>query len=203
MEEENQQLVKSDISKDISIREVEACMVPLRGQRVIIDSEVAMLYGVDTRRVNEAVKNNPDKFPEGYIFELTDEEIHNVNDFIESSDTFAVENFDRKSISTKSRYAPKAFTERGLYMLATILKSSRATKTAIAIIDTYAKYRELSRGIERLQSATDPNERRSLVEHTGKLLNELLMDNNGERKNGAIFSLNMMSVSFQINKKDK
>lgn len=203
MTDESKQITEQETSTDITVREVEACLVPLRGQRVIIDTEVAMLYGVETRRVNEAVKNNPDKFPKGYLFELTDEEIHDVNALIASSKEFAVEKFDRKTISTKSRYAPKAFTEQGLYMLATILKSQRATKTTLAIIDTYAKYKELSRGIEKLHTETDPTEKRSLVEQTGRLLNELLLPNSVIKKNDVQISLNMMSVTIQVDKKEK
>lgn len=203
MTDKSKDLTKSETSTDITVKEVEACVLPLRGHRVIVDSEVAMLYGVETRRVNEAVKNNPDKFPNGYIFELTEEEIHDVNALIASSNEFAVEKFDRKTISTKSRYAPKAFTEQGLYMLATILKSQRATKTTLAIIDTYAKYKELSRGIEKLQTVTDPTEKKSLVEQTGRLLNELLLPNNVIKKNDVQISLNMMSVTIQLDKKNK
>ena len=58
----------------VRFSDVEKAVFELRGQKVILDSEVANLYGVETMRVNEAVKNNPDKFPQGYIFELTKEE---------------------------------------------------------------------------------------------------------------------------------
>ena len=58
----------------VKFSDVEKAVFELRGQKVILDSEVAKLYGVETMRVNEAVKNNPDKFPQGYIFELTKEE---------------------------------------------------------------------------------------------------------------------------------
>ena len=96
----------------IDLGAVEKRIIRLRDQNVLLDSDVALLYGVETKRVNEAVRNNPDKFPEGYVFEVMESEaIH-----------FAVEIFDRK-ISTKSRYLPKAFTEKGLNMLATILSS--------------------------------------------------------------------------------
>ena len=70
-------------------------------------------------------------------------------------DGFAVKNFDRKSISHKTRYLPKAFTERGLYMLATILKSPRATQTTLAIIDTFGEARAMARTTESLQTVSD------------------------------------------------
>ena len=104
----------------ITTKDVERRLITLRGQRVLLDRDVADLYGVETKRVNEAVKNNPRKFPGRYVFKLEADEI----------DAFVVENFDRKNISPKSRYAPTAFTERGLYMLATILKSDQACKSS-------------------------------------------------------------------------
>merc|ERR1711941_173142 len=97
----------------------------------ILDSEVAQLYGVETRDINKAVKNNPDKFPKGYIIELTKEEKSEV-----------VENFHHLEKLKFSPYLPKVFTEKGLYMLATILKSDIATQTTIQIIETFTKLRE-------------------------------------------------------------
>ena len=88
----------------------------------MLDSNVAGIYGVETKRINEAVKNNPDRFPDGYLLEMTEEESENL----------------KSKFSTSSwggnRYTPKVFTERGLYMLATILKSEQAVKTTLAII---------------------------------------------------------------------
>ncbi|MBR5019674.1 MAG: ORF6N domain-containing protein [Bacteroidales bacterium] len=83
-------------SRQISFSEVEGRLIRLRDQNVLLDCAVAELYGVETKRVNEAVKNNPEKFPKGYVFEVTDEEMEN----------FAVEKIDRKTLA-KSRVAPK------------------------------------------------------------------------------------------------
>ena len=99
-----------------------------------MDSDVAELYGVETKRVNEAVSNNPEKFPEGYVWVLNGTEKNEV-----------VENFDHLHKLKFSPQFPKAFTEKGLYMLATILKSPKAVETTIAIVEAYAKLRELSR----------------------------------------------------------
>ena len=101
---------------------------------MILDSDVAELYGVETKRVNEAVSNNPEKFPEGYVWVLNGTEKNEV-----------VENFDHLHKLKFSPQFPKAFTEKGLYMLATILKSPKAVETTIAIVEAYAKLRELSR----------------------------------------------------------
>ena len=90
--------------------QVEEKIITLRNQQVILDCDVAELYGVETKRINEAVSNNPEKFPEGYIWQLTNSEKIGV-----------VENFDHLKNLRFSPQLPKAFTEKGLYMLATIL----------------------------------------------------------------------------------
>ncbi|WP_342767885.1 ORF6N domain-containing protein [Legionella donaldsonii] len=111
----------------------------IRNKHVIIDSDVAELYNVETKRVNEAVKNNPDKFPNDYLIELNSQEKNEL-----------VENFDQFTKLKHSTANPKAFTEKGLYMLATILKSQKATETTLAIIDTFTKVREISRRIKAI-----------------------------------------------------
>ena len=89
-----------------NIIDVENKMISLRDQQVILDSDVAELYDVETRDINKAVKNNPRKFPEGYIIELDASEKHEL-----------VENFRRFNRQKLSTTTPKAFTERGLYMI--------------------------------------------------------------------------------------
>ena len=187
----------------VTTKEVEACMLPIRGQQVLIDRDVAALYGVETKRINEAVRNNPDKFPEGYIFELTEAETEEVKAIIAKNDDFADEKFDRKTVSSKTRYAPKAFTDRGLYMLATILKSPRATQTTIAIIDTFAKVKELSRCLSAMKEDTDMETKQSLVQRTGTLLNELINADDKDSNENVAMELNMMSVSLHVKKNKK
>ena len=184
----------------VTTKEVEACMLPVRGQQVLIDRDVAALYGVETKRINEAVRNNPDKFPEGYIFELTEAETEEVKAITAKNDDFADEKFDRKTVSSKTRYAPKAFTDRGLYMLATILKSPRATQTTIAIIDTFAKVKELSRCLSAMKEDTDMETKQSLVQRTGSLLNELIQTDDKDSTENVAMELNMMSVSLHVKK---
>lgn len=187
----------------VTTKEVEACMLPVRGQQVLIDRDVAALYGVETKRINEAVRNNPDKFPEGYIFELTEAETEEVKAITAKNDDFADEKFDRKTVSSKTRYAPKAFTDRGLYMLATILKSPRATQTTIAIIDTFAKVKELSRCLSAMKEDTDMETKQSLVQRTGTLLNELIQTDDKDSNGNVSMELNMMSVSLHVKKNKK
>ena len=149
-----------------NIIEVENRMIALRGQQVIIDADVAELYGVETKRVNEAVANNPEKFPEGYILEVSETEKQEL-----------VENFDRFNRQKHSTSNPKAFTEKGLYMLATILKSPKAVKTTIAIVEAYAKLRELTRVMSEIpQHEGDKTQQESLLKRGGQLVDDLLND---------------------------
>lgn len=135
---------------EIGTQEVESRLVNVRGQMVLLDRDVAELYGVETKRVNEAVRNNSKKFPQGYVFELTKEEssaLRSKISTLEKDNNVAGENFDRKN-GHFSKYTYKAFTERGLYMLATILKGQQAVETTIAIIDTFVQMREMARTME-------------------------------------------------------
>lgn len=148
----------------IKYQEIENKIITIRHLPVILDSDVAELYNVETKRINEAVKNNPQKFPDGYILELTDTEWESL----------------RSKISTSMKggrtYKPTAFTERGLYMLATILKSPRATETTLSIIDTFAKLRELTRSITLLQKLpSDSKQQKSLLKQTGEIMADLFI----------------------------
>ena len=98
----------------------------------MLDADVAVIYGVETKRVNEAVKNNPDKFPQEYMFELSEVE------FSDLRSQFSNAKFSKKRVS------PKAYTEKGLYMMATILRSQQAIVATFAIIEAFSKIRELS-----------------------------------------------------------
>ena len=102
------------------LTDVRKSIVVIRDIPVIADADVASLYGVETKRVNEAVRNNPDKFPEDYMFVLSSEE----SDVLRSK-------FSTTKVSSKSRTLPKVFTEKGLYMLATILKSKKRAECHI------------------------------------------------------------------------
>ena len=129
-------------------------VVELRGQSVLLDSDVAQIYGVETRDINKAVTNNPDKFPDGYVVEISKPEKSEL-----------VENFHRFNKLKHSTVNPKAFPEKGLYMLATILKSPQAVQATLAIIETFAKIREISRTIQGDLCITSQIRRRR---HIGK-----------------------------------
>ena len=121
------------------IVKTESKIIVIRDTQVILDRDVAELYGVETRDINKAVKNNPKKFPPGYIIELNSSEKQEL-----------VENFHRFNTLKHSTVAPHAFTEQGLYMLATILKGDLAISTTIAIIDTFTQLRKLARTIDKV-----------------------------------------------------
>lgn len=129
----------------ISTNNVKDVIIPLRGQDVILASDVAKLYGVETKVINQAVKNNPDKFPEGFVFELTKEEAER------SRSKFLTLN-ESKGRGHNIKYLPKAFTERGLYMLATILKSPIATQTTLAQVETYYRRKKKNEDIGKIIS---------------------------------------------------
>ncbi|MBR3958876.1 MAG: ORF6N domain-containing protein [Bacteroidales bacterium] len=148
----------------VETQDIETRLIVLRGQKVLIDRDVAELYGVETKRVNEAVKNNPDKFPDGYFFTLQGAEKQQL-----------VENFDHFKTLKNSPVEPRAFTEKGLYMLATILKSERATAVTIAIIETFAKVRELKRELVELHKETDKTLQEKKMHHFGEVLTDIVM----------------------------
>ena len=103
----------------IKFEELENKLIKYNEEFVLVDRDVAQLYGVETRDINKAVTNNPEKFPEGYIIELNEDEKKEL-----------VENFHRFNKLKHSTVNPKVFTEKGLYMLATIIKSKIATQTS-------------------------------------------------------------------------
>ena len=100
----------------------------IRGKRVLLDADLAEIYGYDTKGFNRQVKNNTEKFDGDFMFELTDEEL----EYLRCKNCTA-------NISSKSRYNPHVFTEQGLYMLMTVLKGPLAVKQSKALIRTFKK----------------------------------------------------------------
>ena len=148
----------------ISNADVQSRIIYVRDFPVIVDADVAEIYGVETKRINEAVRNNPDKFPEDYMFELTLDERNDLRSKISST-----------KLSSKSRALPKAFTEKGLYMLATILKSKQATAATFAIIETFAKVRYLKRELKELHQEPNKREQMKKMHSFGEVLSDIIM----------------------------
>ncbi len=147
----------------VTMDDVKDKVIILRDEPVILDMDVAALYGVQTKEINQAVKNNPGKFPFGYIMGLDEYEKDEL-----------VKNFDRFNILKHSTVPPKAFTERGLYMMATILKSKQAEQTTLAIIDTFASVKELTRTIKALNEVESKEEQKGLLKRSGELMGDII-----------------------------
>lgn len=147
----------------ISLENIESKLIKCQDDLVLLDRDVAQLYGVETREINQAVSNNPDKFPSGYLIEISKEEKDEL-----------VKNFDRFNSLKHSTVNPKVFTEKGLYMLATIIKSKVATETTISIIETFAKVKELSRNINDIMKTTDEKVQKTLAAKSNKILENII-----------------------------
>ena len=140
----------------------------IRQQKVMLDRDLAKLYGVETKVFNQAVKRNMDRFPEDFMFELTSKEFENL----------------RSQIVTSSwggaRYLPMAFTEQGVAMLSSVLKSKKAIVVNIQIIRIFTRIRqmfidntELKLAFEKLDKKTDNNTKN--IELVFQYLDELLV----------------------------
>lgn len=171
---------------ELIIQNVEDNIIEIDNIPVIIDASVAQLYGVETKRINEAVKNNSEKFPYGYVFELTDSQKNEL-----------VENFDRFNNLKHSTTSLKAFTEQGLYMLATILKSKQATQTTLAIIETFTKMRNLQRNIKKASEAQNEKEKNDLLQKSGELIAEILDNNLSTNETETSIELNFAVLKFK------
>ena len=138
---------------------------------------------METREVNQAIKNNPDKFPVGYIVEADKDELIKI--------------FDKFKNIKNYPGTPKAFTEKGLYMLATILKSPKATAAAIAIIEAFAKLRELSRNIARLADEKERPQQQSLMQRSGDIFSQLIAADIPVSETETTFEINFAVMKFR------
>ena len=114
---------------EVGTLNIEDMIYEIRGKQVMLDSDLAKLYNVETKRINEAVKNNPNKFPERFCFRITE------SDFISLKSKFSTS-------KGGSRKGHNVFTEQGIAMLSTILKSKVATETSIRIMDAFVYMRK-------------------------------------------------------------
>ena len=175
----------------VKLEKIEDKIIIIRNEQVLLDSDVAEIYGVETKRINEAVKNNPDRFPDGYLLEMTEEESENLKS-----------KFSTSSWGGK-RYTPKVFTERGLYMLATILKSEQAVQTTLAIIETFAKIRNLSRNMQALSTSETESEQKDLMKKSGEIIAEILDDGLETTDTETTVELNLALLKFKHTIKKK
>ena len=120
----NEVIIKEEIR-------VENMIYEIRGKQVMLDRDLAKLYGTDTKRVNEAVRRNIEKFPERFSWKLTSQELK-----------YLWSQFATANVSKKSRSIPRVFTEQGVAMLATVLKTQIATQVTIQIMDAFVEMRK-------------------------------------------------------------
>lgn len=177
-------------------QEVENRIIEVRGMKVLLDSDVAALYGVETRVLKQAVRRNEERFPDGYMFKLSKTEFNNLK----------INKGSQSVISFGGvQYEPFAFSEKGLYMLATILKSPKAIETTFAIIETFAKLREFSHIISSVIQSDDPQTQKSLLERSSELINDLL-DSDGdilESESTIELNLAILKMKRTVKKKTK
>lgn len=171
----------------IKFEELENKLIQYKNEYVLVDKDVAQLYGVETKDINKAVSNNPDKFPKGYILELDEKKIE------------LVENFHRFNNLKHSTVNPKVFTEKGLYMLATIMKSKVATQTTIKIVETFSKIKELSRNINSIMKTEDENLQKELASKSNKILEEIIEIEDGILSNDEEGEVVETTTKFEFN----
>ena len=151
---------------------IENVIYEIRGKQVMLDSDLAKLYHVETKRINEAVKNNMDKFPERFSFYITFDEYRNLRSKISTS---SLNNHGGR------RYNIRVFTEQGVAMLATILKSKVATQVSIRIMDAFVAMRKYI-------STELMEHNKMLINHENRLtLLENVFDNFKEETNHIFF----------------
>ena len=140
------------MSKSLEVSpEVGTFIFTIRGQKVILDSDLARLYGVPTKRLNEQIKRNAERFPEEFMFQLSQEEA-------------AALLLSRSQIATLKRgqnikYLPRVFTEHGALMAANVLSSPQAVTMSIAIVKAFVKLRRMALSIEELSRKVSSLER--------------------------------------------
>jgi hypothetical protein len=130
-------------TNDFPVAQIENVIYPVRGQRVMLDRDLAGLYGVETKVLNQAVKRNLGRFPADFLFRLTPEEA----EFLRSQIVILKEGGMRSQIVTASakrniRYLPYAFTEHGAIMAATVLNSRRAVEMSLFVVRAFVRMRE-------------------------------------------------------------
>ncbi len=139
---------------------VEDLIYNIRGKELMLDSDLAKLYQVETKRINEAVRNNPKKFPERFSWILTNDEENDLRSKISTS--------SQRSQYGGRRYNTRVFTEQGVAMLATILKSKIATEVSIRIMDAFVTMRHYLNDNKNIYIALN-NINNKLIEHDKKL----------------------------------
>ena len=142
----------------VPVGKIENRILLIRGEKVIVDADLAEFYGVSTKRLNEQVKRNKNRFPADFMFQLTKDEKSGV-----------VANCDHLEKLKFSRSLPYAFTEHGSIMAASVLNTSRAVEVSVFIVRAFVKLRQLISGQKELQRKISKIERK-LTDHDGQII---------------------------------
>ncbi len=141
--------------EEITISKIEKMIYVIRGQKVMLDSELAELYGVTTKRLNEQVRRNPDRFPEDFMIECNSHDLEVLRSQFATAKSSSIWNYKRRT-------PPMLFTENGVAMLSTVLNSPTAIHVNISIMRIFTKLRSfllmeenLNKRMDRLESGTN------------------------------------------------
>jgi len=185
--------------KIIKFESLENKLIMLENSLVLLDKDVASLYEIEPKRLKEQLKRNIEKFPQDYAYQVSDKEFN-----------FMV---SQNATPSKKQYGgtnPWVFTEKGLYMVATILKSKKATEATFVIIETFANIRKLSRNLNSIDEHQTKEEQQALVAESNILLEKVidiepivkLQDDETEVETKIELNLGFMKVSRVIKTKN-
>jgi hypothetical protein len=147
----------------IKFETLENKLINVSGELVLLDKDVANLYKIEPKKLRQQLKRNIDKFPKDYAYQLTE---HDLNTMVSQNVTPSKQTFGGS--------LPYVFTEKGLYMVATILKSKEATNATFIIIETFANIRKLSRNLNAIDENQTKEEQQSLVSKSNILLEKII-----------------------------
>ncbi len=161
-------------------------IVELRGEKVIVDCDIIELFGVEAKVLKNLLKKNMEKFPEGYVIETTKNEKEGL---IGSSNRFHLLKY--------STSCPKAFTMKGFYMLATLLKSEMATQIALDMVDTFARIQDLAQIMKKISGVNDNSDKKMLMKTSSEILTELFDGDMLRKGSESGMELNFTLLSFK------
>ena len=141
----------------ITVEDVRNCVYVIRGQQVMLDSDLALIYGYEVKRLNEQVKRNISRFPEDFMFQLTKEETEFVENHSQYTEASNLKSQNATSSWGGKRKLPFAFTEQGIYMLATVLKGEIAEQQSIFIMRAFKEMRHLVRQNQQFVTQSEMN----------------------------------------------
>ncbi|HEY8993631.1 MAG TPA: ORF6N domain-containing protein [Lacunisphaera sp.] len=155
----------------LPVESIQQRILIIRGKRVLLDADLARYYGVATKALNEAVARNPDRFPDDFSFQLTRVEMQNLMSQFETSSSGAIE---EQSLARKrrthggTRKPARVFTQEGVAMLASVLRSKRAVNVSVAIVRAFVRLREMLADNRELAAKVSELERK-IATHDGAI----------------------------------